>query len=62
MAALIKEGDYAVHACEDGAMQLISLNRKRTRMTDAPKSDVAETLVNVPFAYSDLKGFPVLTS
>lgn len=43
MAALIKEGDYAVHACEDGAMQLISLNRKRTRMTDTPKSDVAET-------------------
>lgn len=43
MAALIKEGDYAVHACEDGAMQLISLNRKRARMTDAPKSDVAET-------------------
>lgn len=35
MAALISGGDYAVHARADGATQLIFLNRKQSRMTDA---------------------------
>lgn len=35
MAALISRGDYAVHARTHGATQLIFLNRKQSRMTDA---------------------------
>lgn len=35
MAGLISGGDYAVHARADGATQLIFLNRKQSRMTDA---------------------------
>lgn len=35
MAALISGGDYAVQARADGATQLIFLNRKQSRMTDA---------------------------
>lgn len=35
MAALISGGDYAVRARADGATQLIFLNRKQSRMTDA---------------------------
>lgn len=35
MAALISRGDYAVRARSHGATQLIFLNRKQFRMTDA---------------------------